>query len=476
MENIQIPEKLYVKIDNTWFDIKSVAQKHPGGPEILYHCHLEDLTDQFYSVHSDRAEKWLKALPKLSQDAVKKELEKYNKKDPQRSQVSLSFEQFRKQLEKDGWFERSIFGDIFYLGLTTALYVVGAIISNVSTEAGGWRNYAWIIGSLFIALGMQQAGWVSHDYGHMRGTFCRVANHITGLVYNGFSCTWWSRKHNGLHHVFTNQKNIDPDINNEPVLFLSMPDNETKDVWNRRYQYLYYHIVFAFLYVSWRMQSFFFVIEHKLYLEGALMALGYSLMFYFLKIKVIIASILIGGWFVAEVVTATHQDEEFLENKSFDFITDQFRTTRDVVIDGAFGNWFWGGMQFQLVHHLFPKMPKYYYAACSKLLIEWCKENNVEYRRSSIWEMQIRNYNVYKRNSVAFNEYKSNIVMLKGIEEQLDSYKSSMENFILNQKEEIKRALEAKFSNGSENAKKFVDQKMDKVLKQIESSFSEFTA
>lgn len=472
------PEKIFVKVDNTWYNAKSFADKHPGGSQVLDYCHLEDVTDQFYSLHSKRAEKWLRALPKVSSPNLKAELEKHNKTEPQRSEVSVSFEKFRKQLEKEGWFERSVWGDIFYLSSILVLYVLGVVLGNVPVEEGaGIKNYSWMLGSFLLGLGMQQAGWISHDYGHMRGRFCRAANYMTGLVYNGFSVQWWARKHNGLHHVYTNQVNIDPDINNEPVLFLSIP-KDSHDVWYRKYQHLYYHLVFSLLYFSWRLQSIQYVVQHKLHFEGTLMAIGYALMFYLLPVKVIISSILIGGWLVAEIVTATHQDEEFLKEKSFDFIMDQFKTTRDVVLNSAVGNWLWGGMQFQLVHHLFPKMPKYYYPACSKRLLAWCQENNVEYKRSSAWEMFFRNYNVYKRNSVTANEFQKSLASMEAVSDfkgQLDECKKTMEDFIRAQTEELKRNVETRCTSGTESAKNFVDQRMEKVLKQVETTFSEFS-
>lgn len=35
----------------------------------------------------------------------------------------------------------------------------------------------------------------------------------------------------------------------------------------------------------------------------------------------------------------------------------QFRSTRDAVCSNPFSEWLWGGMQYQLEHHLFPTMP-----------------------------------------------------------------------------------------------------------------------
>ena len=64
-----------------------------------------------------------------------------------------------------------------------------------------------------------------------------------------------------------------------------------------------------------------------------------------LPLKVAIGSILVGGFLVAEIVTATHQSEEMFSEISFNFVEDQFATTRDVHMSSTFLNWLWGGMQ-----------------------------------------------------------------------------------------------------------------------------------
>lgn len=81
-----------------------------------------------------------------------------------------------------------------------------------------------------------------------------VLGRLVGGLFNAFSSEWWSNKHN-THHVHTNQVGVDLDIANDPILHLYIPPPD-KEFPLRPYQHLYYHIVYAFLYVSWRAQSF----------------------------------------------------------------------------------------------------------------------------------------------------------------------------------------------------------------------------
>lgn len=47
-------DKIYVKIDNYWFDLSNYTE-HPGGKTILQKYHLKDATEHFNSIrgHSD---------------------------------------------------------------------------------------------------------------------------------------------------------------------------------------------------------------------------------------------------------------------------------------------------------------------------------------------------------------------------------------------------------------------------------------
>jgi fatty acid desaturase len=300
------------------------------------------------------------------------------------SKVTAAFRELRAQLEKEGYFERNWFWDAFYVLSIFFLCGLGTALAKSHP----------IIAIVLIGLGMQQAGWIGHDYVHGRGRASYVLGRVIGGLFNGFSATWWSNKHN-THHVHTNQMGVDADIANDPILHLWIPD-PSKEFPFRKYQHLYYHFVYSFLYASWRLQSFQWSWERKYKLELFLMLVDYIWLL-MLPLEVSIGSILFGGLLVAEIVTATHQSEEILPGISFNFIEDQFATTRDVKLENAFFNWLWGGMQYQLEHHLFPTMPKYRYAAVAERVQQFAKENGVEYRASPAVHIFKMNYTTMKK-------------------------------------------------------------------------------
>jgi len=371
---------LLLKIGDKWVNVSTWKHSHPGGAAAIERLRNADCTDVFYSLHSPepiaQVERMKAVSPPAGYDATK-DLSIPNK-------TSLSFRAFREELIREGWFQRNWAWDAFYIGVMLSLCVAGTVIKD------NHPYYAIFL----IGLGMQQAGWIGHDYVHGRGKLSYYLGRLIGGLINGFSSLWWSAKHN-KHHVHTNQVGIDDDIANDPVLHLLFPSPEN-DVWFRKYQHYYFHLAYVFLYASWRIQS----AQHA-WAVGAQLELLFIMMnavwLLYLGPFVAIGSILCGGWFVAEVVTATHQSEEMIEGISYQFAEDQFRTTRDVAVDSSIGNWFWGGMQWQLEHHLFPTMPKYYYCAVSKKLKAWAEQNNIEYRASGIMDILCMNYRTMRK-------------------------------------------------------------------------------
>jgi fatty acid desaturase len=378
-----INDRLHLSINGQWYDLTQWQNIHPGGPEILQNLNGKDATDAFYAIHSDEAIKRLSRLKPTSSFHIESMLPHI---EP--NKVALSFRKLRQNLITDGYFKRSILWELFYHFSVYFLCFFGTFC-----------HFYWgynLLAILVIGFGMQQAGWIGHDYAHGRGTWMRwLCRTLTGSI-NAFSPTWWSHKHN-THHVYTNNLGIDTDVANDPVFHLFFPSKDN-DVWFRAYQHCYFIPVYSLLYLSWRWQSLQHSFYTSKYFELMLMFPNY-LWLYMLGWQVALGSILFGGLLVAIIVTATHQSEEILIDSRHPFIETQFLTTCDARCDNFFMEWLWGGMQYQLEHHLFPTMPKYNYARLRPIIQKWAQENNIEYRCEGVWSIWRRNYLTLKHFS-----------------------------------------------------------------------------
>lgn len=385
---------LRLKIDNKWYDLTQWQKVHPGGAQILQYLNGEDATDAFYSLHSKEAVERLNRLPSVvSTPELENDHTRVLDKD------IVLFREFRKQLEEQGWFNRDVKWELFYLLSVYTLASLGTYLGVTGHP---------ILAILCIGVCMQQAGWIGHDYTHGRGGYCYyMAKLMSGLI-NGFSPSWWSNKHN-THHVYTNYLGIDTDIANDPMFHLFFP-NADNDVKMRRLQHIYFYPAAAFLYVSWRIQSVQYAWAHRNYKELMMMSLSY-IWLSFLPLSVTIFSILLGGGLVGVIVTATHQSEEMYTPEKqaggqYNFVRCQFNTTRDALCGDFISEYLWGGMQYQLEHHLFPTMPKYKYASLQPLIKQFAAKAGLEFRAENVSSILYRNYQTLKYYASDVNHLK----------------------------------------------------------------------
>jgi fatty acid desaturase len=399
------PAPTFILIDDQWYDLTHWKKSHPGGPLIIEQMHGNDSTDAFYSLHSKEAIDRMKRLPHSPNVPACLA----SNPPPPPTKATGNFRAFRAQLEKEGWFNRNIMWELFY---ALSVYVMAA----AGTYLAFTGHPVWA--TILLGFCMQQAGWISHDHTHGRGAGCEWVGYCMSGPINAFSRSWWSNKHN-THHVFTNYIGVDADIENDPVFHLFFPKHEDDTIF-RKMQHWYFVPVASVLYFSWRMQSLQYAWAKKNYLELALFVINYAWL-YQLGWAVSLGAIYLGGGLVAVIVTATHQSEEMIDPvqakaliaqgesilptttvdittlpAAYSFCEGQFATTRDARTSDFFTEWLWGGMQYQLEHHLFPTMPKYYYSQVAKKVEKFAKDNGLSYRVDTQMEIFSRNFNTLK--------------------------------------------------------------------------------
>jgi hypothetical protein len=113
-----------------------------------------------------------------------------------------------------------------------------------------------------------------------------------------------------------------------------------------------------------------------------------------------IVSIFISGFITAIVVTCNHQTEEIITTDApYCYVTDNFTSTRGVRCDNFVTEYLFGGMQYQLEHHLFPTMPRYNYPKLRPVLKKFSEANGLPFKVSGVLEIMEMNYNVIKKHT-----------------------------------------------------------------------------
>jgi len=367
-----------VAIDGEWYDFAKFAKVHPGGKKILEHFDGEDGTDAFFALHSDKAVKQLKNMKPIES----------KRPIPEPTKIDKSFRQFRDKLKADGWWDREPLMEALLLIPILAAIVWGTVYS-----------YTYPVCSMLaIGVAMTQAGWLGHDLTHARNSsYTKAIEKVISGTINGFDAMWWSRKHN-THHVFTNHIGIDPDIDMMPILFLMAP-TKAMDTHLRKYQEYYAVPAYASLFLLWRWQSFWYAWDMNDKKSLMYMLPGYIWLMC-LPMLVSFGSIVIGGFFAGMVVVQSHENEEMTdaEHKKT-FIVAQFDGTADIECSDPVTEYMFGGMQYQLTHHLFPSLPRYKYARLQPIVIQWAKDNGLVYKKDGVIATCRKHFAMLRRNA-----------------------------------------------------------------------------
>ncbi len=274
------------------------------------------------------------------------------------------------------------------------------------------QNYSVIGGislSLLLGLTLSAIGFnIMHDACHGSYSTKKWVNELLGLTLNalGGNAFIWKQKHNIIHHTYTNVDGLDDDIAKSPVIRQCQTQ-----VWKpaHRIQHIYLWLVYALSSFLWV-----FVIDMVKYgtkriytTELNKMDTREHLIFWMSKVLYVVFYIAIpvyfvgwGAWGVgflamhvamglslsvvfqlAHVVEETEFEFSGAEDKQIEneWAIHQIKTTANFARDNKFISWFVGGLNFQVEHHLFPRISHVHYPELSKIVEQKCKEFNIQY-------------------------------------------------------------------------------------------------
>jgi linoleoyl-CoA desaturase len=279
---------------------------------------------------------------------------------------------------------------------------------------------------LWAIMGMGMAGvgmCVMHDANH--GAFARnpIVNNIMSntLLLLGGSVETWQIQHNFLHHTFTNVTHYDDDISSKPGLRLS-PHAPLKKA--HRSQFLHALFIYSLMTLYWVTAKDFLQVAR--YSRTGISKLNRTqtrlLFFKILLIKVFYFSIFIGiplmagiglpqilaGFVLMHIVggiilSVTFQLAHAVEETDYplpdntgvlehDWAVHQLHTTVNFSPKNRFLTWYMGGLNFQVEHHLFPKISHVHYPKIARIVRETAGEFNIPYLEHRSFAYALRSH------------------------------------------------------------------------------------
>ena len=270
----------------------------------------------------------------------------------------------------------------------------------------------WWLGALAaisLALAIAGVGFcVMHDANHDAYSRNRLVNRILERTLDmlGASSYLWRWKHNVFHHTYTNVDGADSDIALAPLARLAPAQKRRR---MHRFQHLYMWVIYGFTAFHMHfVQDFMNVIRgrvgphrfprprgarmvevfgSKLFVLG--WGVGLPLLFHPWGVVLVFYA---ATWFAVGVILGVvfqvahcHDASEFPEPDPESNLVDrewaihQVNTTADFAPHNWLLTWYFGGLNFQIEHHLFPKVCHIHYPRLAGLVREVCAEFGVRY-------------------------------------------------------------------------------------------------
>lgn len=384
-----------ISIENKTYDLREFTKIHPGGEKIISVFSESDATNAYQSYHGrnfphDKMKKYLtKEL--LNDDGC-------IFMDPEYLKLHRDVKEYlKKYLKTDGYapFEQWI--KIFFLIVIT-LYVELSSLYN--------RNRSFtssiIMGILYAWVGLN----IQHDANH--GAYSRNSrmNEYLGYSQNyiGGSALMWMYEHIVNHHQYTNSMEKDPDIQGGGILRFYKEKENSKARWYHRFQDKYIFVLeslFGYLVVittpfelytnkyglKYKLPSAVEKWRRKEQVMNILFLVRFFLLPYILfsdTFKILLLkwcmTITTTGFYLAFFFAISHNFDEvkmFEKVDNSNFAKDQIESSCNV--GGKILCYFNGGLNYQIEHHLFPRIAHWYYPYISPIVKDWCTSRGIRY-------------------------------------------------------------------------------------------------
>jgi linoleoyl-CoA desaturase len=261
-----------------------------------------------------------------------------------------------------------------------------------------------LLGCVVAAIGFN----VMHDGAHGSFSKYKWVNHVAAFSLNmlGGNSFMWNMKHNVIHHAYTNVDGVDDDLNIQPWMRMSSAQKKYK---MHKYQHIYFWILYSLLYLVWV-----FILDYTKYFKGRIgnvplrqMKLWDHIIFWgfkainlFIFVGLPIYMVGLESWLISFLIftlvaglvlsivfqlahtvehTAFPMPDEATGKMEDEWAVHQLKTTANFATRNKVVSWLVGGLNFQIEHHLFPKISHVHYPALSKIIKKACEEYGISY-------------------------------------------------------------------------------------------------
>jgi fatty acid desaturase len=309
---------------------------------------------------------------------------------------SREYIELKQLMKKRGLLEKQPAYYVYRIAILASLLLVSLLFLLFVPSFG-----LQLLNAVFMAFVFAQIGLLSHEAGH-RQMFNHSWQHdlvglVGGNVTLGMSYAWWMDKHN-RHHSHPNEIDMDPDIEIPFLEFTGKEDLVTLSPFRRflvKHQAVILLPALTTVAAGLRVNSVKFLIRNRPkhnFLEWATLVIHYALylglIFTHMNIwqgfLFIIINQAFTGFYLGAIFAPNHKGMPVLDkNSQLSFLHRQVMTSRNIHAHPV-TDFVYGGLNYQIEHHLFPTMPRNKLKEAQLLIKNFCAEHEIPYHETNI--------------------------------------------------------------------------------------------
>ncbi|MFE2373799.1 fatty acid desaturase family protein [Streptomyces sp. NPDC059398] len=294
----------------------------------------------------------------------------------------------------------------YLLSMSTNLLALAATAAAVILAGDSWWT---LLLALPLAVLWSRTAFIGHDAGHAQISGDRRVSRAVGFLHSdlllGMSYGWWNDKHN-RHHANPNHVDKDPDVGVGVMVWTQRQAAEREGLsrWLTRNQARLFFPLLLLEGIALKVSGFRTVLtwqkrdgrrrpDGEQAVEGLLLLAhiaGYAalLLTAMSPGKAVVFALVhhaLFGLHLGMTFAPNHKGMEMPDpdGERWGHLQRQVLTSRNVR-GGPLTDWFLGGLNYQIEHHLFPSMPRPHLRLAQSLVSAHCRSLGMPYAQTSL--------------------------------------------------------------------------------------------
>jgi fatty acid desaturase len=317
---------------------------------------------------------------------------------PERTSAPSEFTPLLRDVRTQGLLDRR--AGWYTMAIAVNALLFGAVVIGVIVTGNSWWSLAF---APALALVSARTAFIGHDAGHAQITSDKRIGRAIGLVHGnlmlGMSYAWWNDKHN-RHHANPNHVDKDPDVVADVLVFTARQARLRVGFrrWLTRHQAWLFFPLTLLEGLALKVSGFRDLRRQgarERRVEAALLVghvAGYAaLLFGTMSPGKALAFAAVHqalfGLHLGMAFAPNHKGMEMPDpaGERWGHLRRQVLTSRNVR-GGPLTDWFLGGLNYQIEHHLFPSMPRPHLKLAQPLVREHCRRVGIPYAETGLVE------------------------------------------------------------------------------------------